>query len=61
MLKLTFKEDQALHIGDDITIKISRPRDRDDCGYSKHVKLKVDAPKHVKVLREELLDSVRKD
>lgn len=61
MLQLTFKEDETLRIGDDITIKTSRPRDRDDYGYSKQVKLEVDAPKHVKLLREELLDTVRKD
>ncbi len=39
MFKLTFKKGEALHFGDDITIKISCPRDRDDYGYSNQVKL----------------------
>jgi len=34
MLILTFKEGEALHIGDDTTIYISRRLDRDDYGYT---------------------------
>ena len=58
MLALTFKEGETLHIGDDITIKISRPHDRDDFGYSNQVKLAVDAPAGVLVLREELVEQL---
>ena len=51
MLVLTRKRKQALQIGDDITVHVVRI-DGDK------VRLAVDAPDHVKILRTELLRKV---
>lgn len=50
MLSLTRKEGQSIKIGDEITIHISQ------LGNSK-VRIGIDAPDGVEILRSELLDS----
>lgn len=49
MLVLNRKKDQSILIGDNIVIKILR-NDR------RHIKLGIDAPKAIKILRQELLE-----
>jgi carbon storage regulator CsrA len=52
MLVLTLYDGESLHIGDEITIEMDRCIDD---GNS--TKLRIDAPKDVKVLRQEILDA----
>ena len=52
MLVLTLYDGESLHIGDEIRIEMDRCIDD---GNS--TKLRIDAPKAVKVFREELLES----
>jgi len=49
MLVVTRKRSQMIHIGDDIVIKVLKT------GKST-VKIGIDAPRHVRVLRSELLE-----
>jgi carbon storage regulator CsrA len=49
MLTITVKEGQKLYIGDNIIVHL-----RPDSVGSNQVKLSVDAPKDVKILREKL-------
>ena len=48
MLVLTRKKDESIRIGDDIVIKVIRTG-------KGHIKIGVDAPQHIRVVREELL------
>jgi carbon storage regulator CsrA len=48
MLVLTRKKSEAIHIGDDITIKVIDVR-------GKTVRLGIEAPGHVSILRAELI------
>jgi len=50
MLVLTLRDGEAVHIGDDVKIVMDRCIDD---GYS--TRLGIEAPKHIKVLREELI------
>ncbi len=52
MLILTRKVDQKIRIGDDITLTI--------IGFTgDQVKIGVEAPKHVKVFRQEVFDAIQ--
>ena len=61
MLTITLKEDEQLYIGDNIILSCQRHQDPllKRCGnpsLTKQVKVAIDAPKEVKILRSELLD-----
>ncbi|WP_350339240.1 carbon storage regulator [Zhongshania sp. BJYM1] len=49
MLSLTRREGQSLHVGDDVVITIERVE-------GKKVKVSIEAPCSVKILRSELVD-----
>ena len=49
MLSLTRKEGQSLHVGDDVVITIKRVE-------GKKVKVSIEAPCSVKIIRSELVD-----
>ena len=49
MLSLTRKEGQSLHVGEDVVITIERVE-------GKKVKVSIQAPSSIKVLRSELVD-----
>lgn len=53
MLVLTIKEGQKIHIGDDVTVSYQHCYNYEK-RYNKAVKVGVDAPSNVKVIREEL-------
>jgi carbon storage regulator len=55
MLVLGRKENETIHIGDDIKLTITKTRDK----YGQ-VKVGIDAPSHVKILRGELYEKERK-
>lgn len=55
MLVLTLKPDEQIHIGDDIVLTLTRILD------TGRVKLGVEAPPEVTVLREELLSNIREE
>lgn len=54
MLILSRKTDQQIKIGDDITITIIEIHDG-------QVKIGVEAPKHVKVFRQEVFNAIQKE
>jgi sRNA-binding carbon storage regulator CsrA len=61
MITIILKEDEPLHIGDNIVISCYRHQDRilQRCGVpssSPQVKFAIDAPQEVKVLRSELYE-----
>ncbi|MBV0934142.1 carbon storage regulator [Marinobacterium weihaiense] len=64
MLILTIKEGHCFHIGDDVVIQVEAHNyDRDDFSTGQmrnQVRLNIDAPKSVTVLREELYHSCSK-
>jgi carbon storage regulator len=54
MLILTRKQDEKIKIGDDITVTIIELR-------SDQVKIGIEAPKEVKVFRQEVLRAIQKE
>ncbi len=50
MLVLTRKFNEVIHIGDNVTVRVLRIRDN-------AVKLGIDAPRDIEILREELKES----
>ena len=54
MLILTRKEGQTLHIGDEISVTVTQIR-------GKQVRIGIEAPKDVPILREEAKDKVGKN
>ena len=59
MLNLKIKEGELLHIGDSITLIFERHQDpilakAGIPSHSKQVKIGIDAPRHIKILRSEL-------
>ena len=54
MLIITRKKGQSLMIGDDIEITVSKLEDGS-------VKLGINAPKNVNILRKELLEEIKKE
>lgn len=51
-LRVTRKSEQAIRIGDDIVVTILRVKGR-------YVRLQIDAPREMKIMREELIDQSR--
>ena len=61
MLTITFEEDEQLYIGDNIILSVHRHQDPllKRCGMpcdTQMVKVAIDAPREVKILRSELLE-----
>ncbi|HBG65262.1 MAG TPA: carbon storage regulator [Treponema sp.] len=54
MLILSRKVDEKIRIGNDITLTIIEVR-------GEYVKIGVEAPKHVKVFRQEVLDAIQSE
>lgn len=57
MLILTRKPGEALKIGDDICVRIAEPKNI----HGNSVRIGIDAPKHVSIVREELLERDAED
>ena len=54
MLVLTLYDGETVHIGDDIKVVMDRCIDDGDA-----TRLQIDAPKTVKILREELVNNIK--